>query len=192
MANDDRHRSRADAEGLDDESDRTEIRNRYYGLLQELRVVVTGVQVLLAFLLTVPFAQGFSRLDEAQRAWFGGALLSATLSVIAFVTPTAMHRFGKRTARGDRLALSIVATRLGLFFLALAVLFSFAVVVDYLYRGITPVVLVSLVAVALVLAWLVVPLLTYLTDRKRTDRTPPSGPDTNERASLGRSRWPRR
>ena len=192
MANDDRHRSRADAEGLDDERDRTEIRNRYYGLLQELRVVVTGVQVLLAFLLTVPFAQGFSRLDEAQRAWFGGALVSATLSVIAFVTPTAMHRFGKRTARGDRLALSIVATRLGLFFLALAVLFSFAVVVDYLYRGITPVVLVSLVAVALVLAWLVVPLLTYLTDRKRTDHTPPSGPDTNERAPLGRSRWPHR
>ena len=192
MANDDRHRSRADAEGLDDESDRTEIRNRYYGLLQELRVVVTGVQVLLAFLLTVPFAQGFSRLDEAQRAWFGGALVSATLSVIAFVTPTAMHRFGKRTARGDRLAFSIVATRLGLFFLALAVLFSFAVVVDYLYRGITPVVLVTLVAVALVLAWLVVPLLTYLTDRKRTDHTPPSGPDANERAPSEQSRWPHR
>src|SRR3954447_9266171 len=121
---DDAGRGAADTGSLDDENDRGEIRSRYYGLLQELRVVVTGVQVLLAFLLSVPFAQGFARLDESQRAWFGGALVCATLSVIAFVTPTAMHRYGKRTARGDRLAFSIAATRIGLCFLALAMLLS--------------------------------------------------------------------
>src|SRR6478752_8531547 len=144
---DDARRGAADADRLDDEDDRAELRSRYYGLLQELRVVVTGVQVLLAFLLTVPFAQGFTRLDDTQRAWFGGALVSAMLSVIAFVAPTAMHRYGKRTARGDRLTFSIVATRIGLFFLALSVLLSFAVVVDFLYTGSTPVVLTVGVAV---------------------------------------------
>jgi hypothetical protein len=194
MSNDDeRHRSGAEAEGLDDENDRAEIRDRYYGLLQELRVVVTGVQVLLAFLLTVPFAQGFARLDESQRAWFGGALVSATLSVIAFVTPTAMHRYGKRTARGDRLAFSIAATRVGLFFFALAMLLSFGVVVDYLYAGSTPVVLTVGVAAALLVAWLVVPLLTYLTDRDRPDDLADApGPDTTGRPSLERSPWPSR
>jgi hypothetical protein len=177
MSNDERHRSSAEAGGLDDELDRSEIRNRYYGLLQELRVVVTGVQVLLAFLLTVPFAQGFAQLDGAQRAWFGGALVSATLSVIAFVTPTAMHRYGKRTARGDRLAFSIAATRIGLFFLALAVLLSFGVVVDHLYAGSTPVVLTVGVSAALLVAWFVVPVLTHLIDGDVSDSArEPSGP----------------
>ena len=166
MANDEPRDSRADAGALDDEQDRKEIRDRYYGLMQELRVVVTGAQVLLAFLLTVPFAQGFARLDAAERAWFGGALVSATLSVIAFITPTAMHRYGKRTARGDRLAFSITATRVGLFFLASAVLLSFGVVVDYLYAGRTSVVLTAGVATALLVAWFVVPLLTQ-PDRPR-------------------------
>ena len=162
-----------DLESLDDRRDRQELRNRYYGLLQELRVVVTGVQVLLAFLLTVPFAQGFARLDGTERAWFGGALVSAMLSVIAFVAPTAMHRYGKRTARGDRLAFSIVATRIGLLFLGLAVLLSFSVVVDYLYSGPAAAILVAVVSAALVAAWRVVPLLTFLTDRD--DATPPPG-----------------
>jgi hypothetical protein len=156
-------------EGLDDETDRSELRDRYYGLLQELRVVVTGVQVLLAFLLTVPFAQGFTRLDGAQRAWFGGALVSATLSVIAFVTPAAMHRYGKRTARGDRLAISISATRVGLFFLACAVLLSFGVVVDYLYSRTAALLLVALVSVAILVGWVLIPLLTFRIDRDQRD-----------------------
>ncbi len=44
------------ASELDDRADREELRERYYGLLQELRVILPGVQVLVAFLLTVPFA----------------------------------------------------------------------------------------------------------------------------------------
>jgi hypothetical protein len=168
---DDARRGAADADRLDDEGDRSELRDRYYGLLQELRVVVTGVQVLLAFLLTVPFAQGFARLDDAERAWFGGALVSAMLSVIAFVTPTAMHRYGKRTARGDRLSLSIAATRVGLLFLACAVLISFGVVVDFLYSGVVPVVLATFVALVLLAGWFVIPLLTHLTDRDERGET---------------------
>lgn len=155
----------ADASELDDDVDREELRDRYYGLLQELRVVVPGVQVLLAFLLTAPFAQRFAELDESEQAWFGAALVCATISVIAFVTPTAMHRFGRRTARGGRLALSIVATRIGLLFLGLAMLISFAVVVGFLFDGTVPVLLVVGVGTVLVAAWLVLPVVTRLTDR---------------------------
>src|SRR3954451_6350080 len=172
---DDAGRGAADTDSLDDENDRGELRDRYYGLPQELRVVVTGVQVLLAFLLSVPFAQGFTRLDDTARAWFGAALVSAMLSVIAFVTPTAMHRYGKRTARGDRLSFSIAAARVGLLFLGLAVLLSFAVVVDYLYSGPVAVTLVLVVSVALIGAWLLLPLLTFVIDDDRHERGRPRG-----------------
>lgn len=159
MPDDDRKGS-AHASGLDDESDRAELRDRYYGLLQELRVVVTGVQVLLAFLLTVPFAQRFASLSDSAQAWFGVALTCATLSVIAFVTPTAMHRFGKRTARADRLEVSIVFTRIGLALLGLAMLMSFAVVADFLFDATVAVLMVLVVSVAMVGMWIVVPLIT--------------------------------
>ena len=47
------------ANDLDDELDRDELRQRYYGLLQEVRVLLPGVQILVAFLLTIPFDCAF-------------------------------------------------------------------------------------------------------------------------------------
>ena len=41
-------------------------------LLNELRVALPGVQILFAFLLTVPFAQGFERMTTFQRDVFFG------------------------------------------------------------------------------------------------------------------------
>lgn len=165
MPDDSDRESKESASQLDDEVDRSELHDRYYGLMQELRIVVTGVQVLLAFLLTVPFAQRFARLDSSQRTWFGAALLSATLSVVAFVAPIAMHRFGKRTARGERLELSIATARAGLLLLGLAMLLSFAVVVDFLFTDLVATLLVVSVAVGMVGLWLVDPIATYLNDR---------------------------
>ena len=45
-------------------------------LLNELRVALPGVQILFAFLLTVPFAQGFERVTDFQRDLFYAALLA--------------------------------------------------------------------------------------------------------------------
>jgi hypothetical protein len=157
--------SEVPAEQLDDERDREELRDRYYGLMQELRIVLPGVQVLVAFLLTVPFAQGFANIDDFDRALFGAALLTAILSVVAFMTPTAMHRFGDRTARGERLQISIVTTRIGLLLLGVALTLSLAVVSRYLYDGYVTVLLVTVVVVAVVALWIVTPLATRRRDR---------------------------
>src|SRR3954449_7611573 len=81
-------------EALDDEADRDELRERYYGLLQELRVLLPGVQVLVAFMLAVPFAQRFSDLDSVAIAVFASALVTSVLSVVSFMTPISLHRFG--------------------------------------------------------------------------------------------------
>ena len=157
--------SEVPADQLDDERDREELRNRYYGLMQELHIVLPGVQVLVAFLLTVPFAQGFADVDDFGRALFGAALVSAILSVVAFMTPTAMHRFGDRTARGERLQISIVMTRVGLLLLAVALTLSLAVVSRFLYDGLVTVLLVAIIVVAVVALWIVTPLTTRRPDR---------------------------
>jgi hypothetical protein len=107
---------------LDDLRDREELRTRYYGLLQELRVVIPGVQVLLAFLLTAPFAQRFEDLDDRGRTLYAVALLTALAAVISLLAPTVMHRLGDRRARRARLQWSIRLMLVGLAFLSVSLL----------------------------------------------------------------------
>ncbi len=61
-------------------------------LLQELRVSQTGVQVLAAFLVTLPFQARFAELDAFQRNWYLGLLALAFLTVGVTLTPVAIHR----------------------------------------------------------------------------------------------------
>ena len=146
---------------LDDERDRAELRDRYYGLLQELRVVLPGVQVLVAFLLTVPFAQGFGALDNLGRGLYGAALLFTILSAIALISPTAMHRFGHRTARGQRLRVSIVMTRVGLLCLGVGIALALLVVSRYLFATAVTVLFVGVTVAAMATFWIIVPSLLH-------------------------------
>ena len=132
--------SERSAEQLDDELDRDELRQRYYGLLQELRVLLPGVQVLVAFLLTAPFAQRFTDLDSLGRTIFGVSLVSGLVAVVAFVTPTAFHRLGVRTSRSERLIWAIRMTRVGIGFMALSLVSALFVVCRLIYGTPTAVV----------------------------------------------------
>jgi hypothetical protein len=143
---------------LDDEEDREELRRRYYGLMQELRVVLPGVQVLVAFLLTAPFAQRFADLDDLGKGLFGASLAFSVLSVVAFVTPTALHRFGDRRARAARLQTSVRMTRVGLICLALGMSLALLVVSRFLYATAVTVVLVATTFGAMLLFWIVAPI----------------------------------
>src|SRR3954454_21701601 len=67
-------------------------------LLNELRVALPGVQVLFAFLLTVPFTQRFARTTTIERDIYLVTLILAALSSILLITPSSQHRilFRKR------------------------------------------------------------------------------------------------
>jgi Family of unknown function (DUF6328) len=61
-------------------------------LLQEVRVVQTGVQVLFAFLLMAPLTPGFRNLDSLQRAEYFVTLALAGGAAVLLIAPTAYHR----------------------------------------------------------------------------------------------------
>lgn len=61
-------------------------------LLQELRVVQTGVQILTGFLLTVPFSSRFGDLTPTQERVFLAVLCGAVLTTCLVVSPVAFHR----------------------------------------------------------------------------------------------------
>src|ERR1700741_4591488 len=90
-------------------------------LLQELRVALPGVQILFAFLLTVPFAQGFERVTDFQKNLYFATLMCTAISTACLIAPPATHRlrFHKRDRRYV-IEVAHMLTVTGLVFLALA------------------------------------------------------------------------
>src|SRR5215217_6562440 len=70
-------------------------------LLNELRVILPGVQVLFAFLLTVPFTQRFPQLDDLETAIFFMTLLCTAVATALLIAPSAHHRWAHRPRACD-------------------------------------------------------------------------------------------
>ena len=81
-------------------------------LLNELRIALPGVQVLFAFLLILPFSQGFSKVSEYQRGVFFAAVCSATLATAMLIAPSSYHRL--RFRDGDKERLLLTSNRLAI------------------------------------------------------------------------------
>jgi predicted neutral ceramidase superfamily lipid hydrolase len=129
-------------------------------LLNELRVALPGVQFLFAFLLTVPFAQGFQRTTPFQRDLFYATLIATAFSTVCLIAPTATHRL--RFHKNDReYIIESASTFLiaGLVFLSLAILGAIALITDYLFDSVAVWFLPVMVAVALVITWFLRPIL---------------------------------
>ncbi|HEX2031198.1 MAG TPA: DUF6328 family protein [Actinomycetota bacterium] len=117
-----------------EESEKERIDRELGELLQELRVALPGVQVLFAFLLTVPFTQRFPTLTDLQRDVFFGTFLATAVSSIMLIAPTAYHRI--RWRRYDKERMLLTANRMsvvGLVFLALAIAGAVFVISDMLF-----------------------------------------------------------
>ena len=143
---------------MTDEEDRTE--RQMAELLQELRIALPGVQILFAFLLTVPFAQGFTRVTSFQKNLFFAVLLTTAASTVLLIAPTATHRL--RFHKGDRKYVIESAHRLmiaGLVFLALAIVGAVVLITDYMFGLEGQWYWPLLVAIAIVVMWFVRPLL---------------------------------
>jgi hypothetical protein len=91
-------------------------------LLQELRVAETGVQLLFAFLLTVPFTQRFEDVTRFERGVYFGCLLATTIASVFLIAPVAYHRLVFRRHDKERLVHTASWMALvGLSFLGLAI-----------------------------------------------------------------------
>jgi Family of unknown function (DUF6328) len=140
-----------------DDHERTE--RQMAELLQELRVALPGVQILFAFLLTVPFAQGFTRVTSFQKNLFFATLLCTAISTACLIAPTATHRL--RFHKRDRRYVIESANNLliaGLGFLALAILGAVTLITDYLFDGAARWIWPALVALVIVVLWFARPL----------------------------------
>lgn len=74
------------------ETEEERLDRKWEDLLQELRVMQTGAQLLAGFLLTLPFQDKFGSLDHVQKGLYLGLVLLATLTTAMIMGPIAIHR----------------------------------------------------------------------------------------------------
>jgi Family of unknown function (DUF6328) len=128
-------------------------------LTAELRVVATGVQVLFAFLLIVPFNIGFAHIGSFERIVYLISLVLAALAAMCTIAPSARHRFLFR--HDDKQHVVFSANRLtiaGLAFLALAMCGCMLLVTTKLFGATAGSVTAGLGALAFATMWFALPI----------------------------------
>ena len=133
--------------------------DRNFGdLLQELRVAQTGIQILFAFLLTLPFSSGFPRTTSLQKDIYVVALLSAAASTALIISPVAFHRALFRQGRKPELVRYAHRMATGaLSFLLISMVTSVFLIVDFLLSRPMAVLLGAATAVFFLVFWAGIP-----------------------------------
>lgn len=150
-----------------DESPKERVDRELIELLNGLRVILPGVQVLLAFLLTVPFSQGFAKATSTDEIVYFATVLLTVAAIGALTMPAAYHRI--RFRQGDKeqmLRISNVFAIAGLVFLTFAMASVVFFITNVLY-GIWAAVPVGLVVLAVLgFSWFAVPLSRKVEDTR--------------------------
>jgi hypothetical protein len=144
----------------DGESRKERLDRELMELLQELRVVIPGVQVLLAFLLTAPFQQRFAELPGSMRNAFFASIVCATLATAFLIAPSAHHRLRWRAGEKERLVrVGNQMAIIGTVFLAAAIVLALYVITDVLFT--TNLAVLTAIAALVVFGglWYVLPML---------------------------------
>ena len=142
----------------EEESTRERMDRNWNELLQELRVAQTGVQILTAFLLTLPFQPAFKSLSDSRTYVYVGVLLAAMTSMLMLLTPVALHRaVFRRGLKPWLVQTANVITRAGLVLLVAANVGAVWLVMDAVVGIAGASIAAGVLAGLVTVGWLVVP-----------------------------------
>ncbi len=153
------------------ESEEQKLDRNTIELLNELRVVATGIQVMFGFLLIVPFNGGFRRVSSFERTDYFVTLLCVATSAVLLMSPSIHHRILFR--HREKAYLVWVANRLAIaamVFLALSFTGILLLVSDVVLGGWFPAVVGAVATVAITVLWFGLPLIRR--ERERSGRAP--------------------
>jgi hypothetical protein len=101
--------SRAEA-ARSNESPKERVDRELGELLEEIRVILPGVEILFGFLIILPFSEGFGDIHGSERIVYLVSLLCVSTGLALLVAPTPYHRI--RFREGDKPALLLIANRM--------------------------------------------------------------------------------
>ncbi|GAA2706877.1 DUF6328 family protein [Micromonospora olivasterospora] len=140
------------------ETEKQRWQRNFADLLQELRVAQTGVQILFAFLLTLPFSNGFTRATAFQKDVYVVSLLSAAAATAMIISPVAFHRALFRQGRKPELVRFAHAMASGgLAFMLISMVSAVLLITDFVLNRPIAVMLTALTGVWFLVLWAVLP-----------------------------------
>lgn len=181
---------------MSQESEKKRWQRNFADLLQELRVAQTGVQILFAFLLTLPFSAQFGKTTHLQRDLYVVALLAAAAATALIISPVAFHRALFRQGRKPELVVySHRMATAGLFFMLVAMVSAVFVVTDFVLSRPVAIVLSGVTAIWFVTFWGALPYLrrnwvdedveeAFADEQERTEEPVDSRPERRDRPTL--------
>jgi hypothetical protein len=137
-------------------------------LLNELRVALPGVQVLFAFLLIVPFSNGWKNVTEVQRYVYFTAFVCAAVASAFLIAPSAYHRM--RWREDDKEYMLVTSNRLaiaGAVFLAAGMTATVFLITDVLFGNHWAALVAALIGGMFAWLWFGLALVRDLVDRRR-------------------------
>ena len=128
-------------------------------LLSEIRLLFPGTQILVAFLIILPFNSGYTRVASLDNAVYVVTFLCALISLLMFIAPAAQHRL-MRPLR-DRAAFKRSVNRqviIGLILFSLAITLATFFVISDVVSNLAAGIVASIVGLAIGLLWWTIPL----------------------------------
>jgi hypothetical protein len=128
-------------------------------LLNEIRLLLPGTLLLVAFLIALPFNSGYTRVSHFDNAVYVALFLCATLSLLLFAAPAAQHRL--MSPLRDRAAFKRWVNRqviIGLMPLSAAITLAAYLVISHVLSTLAAAIVAGIVGLAIAMLWWVIPL----------------------------------
>jgi archaellum biogenesis protein FlaJ (TadC family) len=128
-------------------------------LLNEIRLLLPGTLLLVAFLIALPFNTGYTRVSQFDNAVYVALFLCAILSLLLFAAPAAQHRL--MSPLRDRAAFKRSVNRqviIGLIPLSAAITLATYLVISDVVNTLAAAIVAGIVGLTIALLWWVVPL----------------------------------
>jgi Na+/glutamate symporter len=128
-------------------------------MLQELRILLQGAQVLTAFLIVLPFNQVFDKIHDFEKWVYTATFLCSITSLVFFSAPAAHHRLARPLV--DRVLFKTFGTRMivaGLVFLSFALILVTQLVVSQVIGPIVSIFVTAFVSLLIFIIWWLFPM----------------------------------
>jgi hypothetical protein len=147
------------------ESESERLDRNWASLLQELRVVQTGAQLVTGFLLTLPFQQRFGALSDTVKAVYLATVVCSIGATLLLIAPVAMHRVLFRQRRLRTLVSTTHRCAIaGVMLLGLALVGVAIVIFDAVSGRSAGWIAGTFAASAMVFLWIALPIFLRVTD----------------------------
>ncbi|SDS91508.1 DUF6328 family protein [Microterricola viridarii] len=159
--------TRVEPDGSDPgESQRERLDRNWSELLQELRVVQTGTQIITGFLLAAVFQSRFTELDTFQLATYLCLVITSVVTTIAGLAPVSLHRYlFRKRAKEQVVAYADRFARITLVGVAITVVGITLLIFDFVLGRAWGIGLAVAVGALLVLCWVIAPQRARAADR---------------------------